>query len=440
MAVAQKKRIGTLLVEGDLITPCQLEEGLSAQQKHGGKIVENLISLGYLTADEFRTFLAQRPGVATINLEKYRIPEDLLSLVQPEFALKHEILPIDRLGNSLTVGMVCPLDASAIEQLEAATGLRVHAFLCGAPQLHAVIERYYGALDKGKAAAAPVEEPTEIEALVPDVEEAALAVQLGGAATLLRKLDHLPALPQTVERVREAVNDPESSVEDLADIIRIDPALAAKVLSVANSAAFGSRQQISSVALAVSMLGFRETYGIVVGMSVADLLKGSDEFDYKGFWIRSMLAGNTAAALARNCGQAKLPGAYSASLLQNIGQLALAEVVPAYAMRVQPDLEGSDLVEAEQNWFGVAHPEAGCFLANQWGLPPEMGEAIRFHHVPDQATTARQLAAIVCISGLVASFNVNQSDRERGFLLDSCSTPLEILGMDVGTIGALLQI
>lgn len=147
-----KKLIGQLLLEAGLITQGQLDEALREQKKSGKKVVEVLQDLGYINQAAFERFLARLPGIASLDLDKYQVPPELVELVPKELAIKHQVLPIDKLGKLLTVGMVCPLDTKTIEEIESRTGLRVKPILCSAEDLNASIKRYY---DKHGATAGP---------------------------------------------------------------------------------------------------------------------------------------------------------------------------------------------------------------------------------------------------------------------------------------------
>ena len=138
-----RQRIGELLVERKLITPEQLDEALQLQKTHGLKVVEALISLAYFDVSAFIVFLSQQPGTASIELESYEVPRDVLALIPREFAERHEVFPIDKLGRLLTVGMACPLDKVTIKQLENMTKLKVRPLLCSAKSIHSAIVRYY---------------------------------------------------------------------------------------------------------------------------------------------------------------------------------------------------------------------------------------------------------------------------------------------------------
>ncbi|HEO71965.1 MAG TPA: hypothetical protein ENN80_11935, partial [Candidatus Hydrogenedentes bacterium] len=140
-AGAPKRRMGELLVEAGLVTQEQLEEALMLQKEQGGKVAEKLIGLEYLDMRDFVDFLSRQPGVASIDLFNYQIPEDLPGLIPREFALKHEVIPLDRMGKHLTVAMACPLDTMAIRELEALTGMKVKALLCSVNDIRVGLRR-----------------------------------------------------------------------------------------------------------------------------------------------------------------------------------------------------------------------------------------------------------------------------------------------------------
>lgn len=131
------------MVDEGLVSTTQLNEVLRAQQHMGGRTVELLIARGYLEQKEYLNFLSKQPGVASINLLNYTIPWDVVGLIPLEIALELEIFPIDKMGKELTVGMACPLDATAIATLEEITGLRVRPLLVALSDIRIAIERYY---------------------------------------------------------------------------------------------------------------------------------------------------------------------------------------------------------------------------------------------------------------------------------------------------------
>ncbi|HOE67314.1 MAG TPA: HDOD domain-containing protein [Candidatus Hydrogenedentes bacterium] len=424
-----EKRVGELLVEADLITPGQLQEALDLQKSRGGKTVDNLIALGHLDVDAFVKFLAKRPGMASIDLSQYEIPKEVVSLVPKEFAIAHEVFPIDKLGSLLTLGMVCPLDRITIGKLEEATKLRIKPILCSPEDIRKAIQRYYPSSD-----ATTSEAPASVSTLA-SIET---SMRLTSVAALVRKMDSLPVLPETVQRVREAMQDPNRSVGEVAEIITLDPPLAAKVLSVANSAAYGFPRRVDNLTLAVSLLGLRETYTIVLSAAVLDVFEKSAYFDYKRFWVEAMCVAAAARVVAKACLKSQQAGVFAAGLLHDIGRVVLAEVAPKPYAKVGQELDGLALVAAEEQILGLAHTEAGFELASHWSLPPEIAAAIRCHHHPEQAADHQDMAAMVSLADVLAHSRGKTVVDNKG-LFDDHATAMNILGIDAETAEAMLE-
>lgn len=394
---APRKRIGDLLVQDNIISPKMLQDALDNQERNGGKIVEVLIKLGYLTINDFVDFLSRQPGVASIDLAHYQIPQAIIDLVPKETVLAHEVFPIDKMGKLLTLGMVCPLDAATVAKIEEHTGLRVKPILCSPDDIRGAISRYYSDVSVfGKSAPPPLrpQAPAAAEEAVtaPKVET---GLKLGSVVRHIQELQSLPALPDTVSAVQEAMKDKTSSASDIAERIIMDPPIAAKVLSVANSAAYGFPNQVDSVDLAVALLGLRETYGIVLSAAVMNLFETSKTFDYKTYWEEAMNVAAASQILAKAAGRASSKVFFTAGLLHDIGRIALLETDPANYKKVDNGLTGEALVAAEQEHVGLSHTEAGFELASNWHLPDEIAEAIRFHHTPDFAKAFPILTNVV---------------------------------------------
>ncbi|MCL4695319.1 MAG: HDOD domain-containing protein, partial [Candidatus Hydrogenedentes bacterium] len=399
----------------------QLSAAVERQKREGGRIVQNLIALESIDADTFTRFLSRQRGLPRVEIARYGVPHDILSLIPRDFAVQHEVFPLDLIGGNLTVGMVCPLDTATIAQLNAACGFKISPVLCSAEDLRASIERYYAAPEESKQDRAH-------EAEVP-AEAISVSLKLAGIQSLIQQLTALPSLPITIHKLREAIDDPQTSAKEIGGIIATDPPLAAKLLSIANSPAYGFPHQITSVPLAVSLLGLNETYSVALSAAVVDLFKGSPAIDFKSFWVRSMLCGTLCKIIARVSGLGATPGIFTAGILLDIGRLAFAEVAPQRYASVDPNLRGADLVAAEERVFGIAHPEAGYLLASAWGLPDELGETIRFHHTPEYAQLNRSIASLAAIGNMMA-FLTPEERKDPGCLSNTCARPLAELHLN----------
>lgn len=386
VARPKKKRIGELLIDADIIAPDQLEEALAVQQEEGGKVVEILINLGYLDEGKVAEFLAAQPGIPSIDLTNYTITEEVVQYVPREFAVKNEIFPIDKLGTLLTVGMAFPLDSKTINELEEMTGLRVKALLCHPIDVRNAIEQYYKQAN---------DNPEDTEAHARRISAGA---RVDGVANLVRQIDALPTLPQTVEEVRQAAQSPDTALNDIARIVSHDPAISAKLLKLANSAAYGFTHKVDNVALAVSLLGLREICAVVTSSAIVDLTENTKGFDHSAFWRHSMDCAATAKQIEALCGRVKNPGVATAALLCDIGRFALAESAPSRYAKIPTALADRALREAEEEALGIGHPEAGYILATHWQLPDELSEPIRYHQAPEHAETRPGVAALVALA------------------------------------------
>ncbi|MEK7794446.1 MAG: HDOD domain-containing protein, partial [Candidatus Hydrogenedentota bacterium] len=355
----------------------------------GGRIVEILIRLGHLATSDFARFVSRHKDVPSLELGNYRVDAELIQLIPKEFAQQHEVFPVDRLGKLLTVGMVCPVDSDTLEELERLTELRVKPVLCSAEDVRRAIETYYPSGAKPKSAG--------------DFEAAQLesSMKLQAVGRLLRGLDSLPTLPTTVQRIQEAAANNSVSARDLARIIETDPPIAAKLLQLANSSAFGFPQAIRTIQMAVTMLGLKETCLTVVSSAVIDVLQSSGPFDYTRFWNDALFCATAAKRISDSCGESKRAGVAAAGLLHDIGRFSLHQIAPRRYQAIGTKFTGNALVAEEERVLGVAHPEAGYLLAERWSLPPDICEAIRFHHTPALAAYAPEITQIVAAAAVL---------------------------------------
>ncbi|MCF6285609.1 MAG: HDOD domain-containing protein, partial [Candidatus Hydrogenedentes bacterium] len=235
-----------------------------------------------------------------------------------------------------------------------------------------------------------------------------------------------------------AMVSPDSSVSSVTDIITLDPPVAAKVLRVANSVAYGFSHKITDLNLAVSLMGLKETYAIVLSAAVVDLVSQMEEFDYRSFWLESICSACASRIVAKVSNRRQLPGVFTAGLLHDIGRAALWEVASEKCKRIDNTLTGVDLLNAEQEIVGLTHPEAGYELALHWALPDEIAQAIRFHHHPELATEAREHVAIVALSDVMVQASGTQLE-DNPDIFEPHRATLETLGLDIENAEAMLE-
>jgi HD-like signal output (HDOD) protein len=413
------KRMGELLLEAGVVTQAQLAEALQVQQVRGARLVETLIALNYMKPAAFVDFLARQPGVASIDLLNYTIPPEVIRLVPREMALRHEVFPIDQLGRLLTLGMACPLDAAAIAELESTTGLRVKAMLCSATDIRAAIQRYYPRHVRGDG-------QPQWTSLDQDRQGLGSAIKLQSAARLVRQMRNLPVLPETVDAVRVAMLTMSTTPAEVVAILQCDPAIVAKVLSVANSPAYGFPGHVNDLNKALVLMGLRETYAVVLSASIMHVRAGASAFDYRAFWISAMTCAGMAGKAAELSGLSNVAGAYWGGLLHDVGCLVLVAVAPDLYGALPKGKQGADLIAAEEDLIGLAHTEAGFELAVDWNLPIDIAEAIRFHHAPELATGAKDTVAAVALAETLMCASDREITQAEQALCDRCAGILNV--------------
>jgi putative nucleotidyltransferase with HDIG domain len=403
-----KKRIGELLVWEGLVTEEQVKEALDVQKKQGGKIVGILINLGYLKEETFLQFLS-RQGLPSINIGNYELQKQIVKLIPADFARKHEMLALDKLGKLLTVAMVCPLDRVTLDELSKITGLKIKPILCSAADVREAIARYYG---KREAAVEKEAEPVAAPAS-PAVAKGPF--RLTGVIEIVKRVEALPTLPAVLERIRQAMTDPFSSAGDIARIVSTDPSIASKLLQVANSAAYGFSRKIGDIKHAIALLGLRETYQIALSVGAIDVLAKDKKFDYQRFRKHSSQCAAAAHALARKVGAEGKVGIFATGLLHDIGKLVLVDLMSERYNRIAARIadEKCDSVSIEEEEVGVSHAEVGFLLADHWQFPHEMAEAIRFHHKPELAEKEPLFTAIIAFADRIVNDVAAGKDAQK---------------------------
>lgn len=204
----------------------------------------------------------------------------------------------------------------------------------------------------------------------------------------LDRMDQLHSAPQVAQKILLLTRDSDFDVRTVAQCIESDPALSAKILRVANSSRYGLRHKVTSVRQAVAFIGQRSlrlialTFGLVESMT-----RGARGKQYSEFWRRSLTIATVAAELAKLKKDLNADEAYSAGLLADMGELIFAQLEPErFFSIVDQHPHGLELLKAEREEFGFAHPELGARLLQRWELPEELIEAVALHHVEGEET------------------------------------------------------
>lgn len=415
--------IGQRLLDAGLVTKSQVENAKLVHAQCGGEFVDVLFSLGHLKPSTFYEYVLSHGHLSGVDVGRYEIGAKLIELLPADLARKFNIVPIDRVESGLVLGVATPLTEACVAEVRKATAMEVRPLLCSASAIKASLAKYY---------------PEPGQAPEAELESSDGPLKLSHIARMIRQITALPALPETVVRVREAMDDPATSIEEVVETITLDPPVAAKVLSTANSAAYGFQHQINEVKLAVPLLGLRETYSLVLAVAVIDFVKKLRHVDYRTFWLDSMCCAAAARIVAKACGRRRLAGIFTAGLLHDIGRAVLWETIPKLSDTIGPEMRGQKLIETELEAVGFTHAEAGYHLAQKWDLPDEIAEPMRFHHAPEQATVVREHVAVIALADqLIQAEGTEFGENET--LFEDHRTQINLLGLDAENTEAMID-
>jgi len=238
-----------------------------------------------------------------------------------------------------------------------------------------------------------------------------------GVRTLAARLSRLPSLPELYIEILHAIQSPNASVQGIADIAALDPALSAKLLQISNSAYFGSGQKVYSVADAVQLLGV----GVIQSLALAvPLFEAFDKskcptFPLEQVWDHSAHTGALARRIAKDFMEdfQLAEQAFAAGVMHDVGKLIPADGMPDQyaAILVQARSSARPLFEVEREVLGATHADIGAYLLALWSLPMPLVEAVAYHHEPLRArTTEFDLIGIIHVADALQREQVKHHD------------------------------
>src|SRR4030095_2511406 len=151
-------KLGEILVRENLISPQNLREALDYQREHGGRLGYNLVKLGLISDDMITSVLSRQYGIPSVNLELFQIDEAVLRLIPQEVAQKYSVLPLSRVGATLTLAMVDPTNVFAMDDIKFMTGLNVEPVVVAEASVQQAIAQYYGTSREIELASTSVDE------------------------------------------------------------------------------------------------------------------------------------------------------------------------------------------------------------------------------------------------------------------------------------------
>lgn len=243
-----------------------------------------------------------------------------------------------------------------------------------------------------------------------DRQDISTAVQNFTALRMRQRLEEtieIPPLPSTAQRIMALRVNPDTTVEQLTDVVETDPSLAAQVVSWASSSFYAAPGRIRSVEDAiVRVLGFDLVMNLSIGLALGktfSLPKDAPERTTP-YWEQSIYTAAIIEGLAKAIPRDQRPELglnYLAGLLHNFGYLVLAYIFPPYFKLICRHMEANPHVPGwlvDQHLLGVNRDQIGSWLMRYWDMPEEISVAIRHQHDPDYQGEHHQYANLVYLS------------------------------------------
>jgi type IV pilus assembly protein PilB len=208
------QRLGDLLVREKVITQEQLDQALKSQKADGGRLGSVLVKLGFLSDEDVTNFLSRQYGVPAINLNYFEIDPAVVKLVPQETARRYQILPLSRVGASLTIAMVDPTNVFAMDDIKFMTGFNIEPVVASETSIMEGIDKAYA------GPAEPEEDLETVMSTLSDITDSDVELQAEEAETDLANLEKAAEEAPIVKLVNMILTD---AVKRGASDIHIEP-------------------------------------------------------------------------------------------------------------------------------------------------------------------------------------------------------------------------
>ncbi len=252
---------------------------------------------------------------------------------------------------------------------------------------------------------------------------------------VLATVKSFPSMPATGAKMLRLLEDPESTVDEIEDVLRHDPGLTGNVLKLANSAYFGIPSKVASVRQGVILLGLKKLIQLVIASCVSAVMdKPVPGYDLPpgDLWRHSIAVSIAAEALVKDKKSIASEDIFTPALLHDIGKLILGHFVKDDLEAIEKiAAKGVPYVVAENMILGTDHAEIGAKILTQWAFPKDVIDAVRWHHDPDFPEKAHLSIDVVYLANLLCQASGNGAICE-GKTIDLSPAVIERLGIDIG--------
>lgn len=223
--------------------------------------------------------------------------------------------------------------------------------------------------------------------------------------TYIAAMDDLSTIPVLLAKIIRTCNDPKSGPQDIFNLITYDPALAERIMRIANSVFFGHSGEITNLYQAIMFLGIERIRSLALGMTVLNALpaRGSN------IWVHSYETAYVASSLSKYIPNVMSGDCFLAGLLHDVGRIVFLGMDAA---RFRELVTSDKLLEQETAVFGCTHPEAGALLIEELSIPRDLVAPIEYHHAPLKAKNAPNLVAVIALAEALIGLRKSRPEED----------------------------
>lgn len=225
---------------------------------------------------------------------------------------------------------------------------------------------------------------------------------MGKAQKLIRKFKDVKTLPHVVTSLSGLIANPESTMKDFEEVIKMDPTLVVRLLRLVNSPFYGLSSRVDSISRAVAYLGMKNLHN----MAITDALKSifqenikSSVFSREKLWLHCAAVSICAKMIAERIFETNGDDAYLCGILHDFGLIVESQVEPEKFFAVcEASRSGKKMTDLEREYLGTDHCEIGYLLTVDWEMPQAIQSAIRDHHLTSGSYPPESLTGIIQIA------------------------------------------
>jgi len=239
--------------------------------------------------------------------------------------------------------------------------------------------------------------------------------------TELHDLSALPSPPQVALKIVDVTRAEDKGASDLAEVLRADPAISAKILQISNSSAYSRSREITTLTDAINLLGTKSLSVIALGFSMKQSIPSFNVrgLDQEVLWKHSVATGVFARTLSRVMGATNTEVAFMCGLLSRIGQLVLLSAMPKrYSGVIEKSVDCLPTAKDEFDELGVTHHDVANLLLSQWGLPNTICDTVQQWEAESLDIENEEIQQLVNVVFLANAARAVLFDDKKGACLE----------------------